>query len=73
MSTNLQYLVQFIQYRVSEIVITIPEVQSVINNSGKNKITSNGNDENPSVPIRRILHTRQTCSKCTCNRGKNKP
>jgi hypothetical protein len=55
-----------------EIVITIPEVQSAIINSG-NKITSSVSDENPSVPIRRILHTRQTCSKCTCNRGKNKP
>jgi hypothetical protein len=50
-------------------VITIPEVQSAIINSG-NKITSSGSDENPSVPIRRILHTRQTCSKCTCNKGK---
>jgi hypothetical protein len=54
-----------------ETVITIPEVQSAIINSG-NKITSNGSDENPYVPIRRILHTRQTCSKCTYNRGKNK-
>jgi hypothetical protein len=34
MSTNLQYLVHFIQYRVSEIVITIPKVQSAIINSG---------------------------------------
>jgi hypothetical protein len=41
MSTNLQYLVHFIQHRVSEIVITIPEVQSAIINSG-NKITSSG-------------------------------
>jgi hypothetical protein len=72
MSTNLQYLVHFIQYRVSEIVITIPEVQSAIINSG-NKITSSGSNENPSVPTRRILHTRQTCLKSTCNRGKNKP
>jgi hypothetical protein len=72
MSANLQYLVHFIQHRVSEIVITIPEVQSAIINSG-NKITSSGSDENLSVPIRRILHIRQTCSKCTCNRGKNKP
>jgi hypothetical protein len=52
-------------------VITIPEVQRAIINSG-DKITSSESDENPSVPIRRILHTRQTCSKCTCNRGKNK-
>jgi hypothetical protein len=55
-----------------ETVITIPEVQSAIINSG-NKITSSVSNENPFVPIRRILHTRQTCSKCTCNRGKNKP
>jgi hypothetical protein len=31
MSTNLYYLVHFIQHIVSEIVITIPEVQSAIN------------------------------------------
>jgi hypothetical protein len=35
MSTNLYYLVHFIQHRVSEKVITIPEVQSAITNSGK--------------------------------------
>jgi hypothetical protein len=27
-------------------------------------------DENPSVPTRRILHTRPNCSRCTCNKGK---
>jgi hypothetical protein len=30
-------------------------------------------DENPSVPTRKILHTRPTCSRCTCNKGKINP
>jgi hypothetical protein len=30
-------------------------------------------DENPSVPTRRILHTRPTYSRCTCNKGRINP
>jgi hypothetical protein len=73
MSTNLQYLIHFIQHRVSEIVITIPEVQSAINKQRKINQRLAEQNENPSVPTRRILHTRPTCSRSTYNKGKINP
>jgi hypothetical protein len=73
MSTNLQYLVHFIQHRVSESIYYNTRVQSAIKVTvEKNKHLAERN-ENPFVPTRRILHTRPICSRCTCNKGKINP
>jgi hypothetical protein len=69
---SLQYLVHFIQHRVSEIICYNARVQSVINKQRKNKHLA-VRYKDPSVPTRRILHTKTSFSRCTCNKGKINP
>jgi hypothetical protein len=70
MSTSLQYLVHFIQYRVSDILYYNTKVQSaIIKQRNKNKHLA-VRYKDPFVPTRRILHTRTSFSWCTCNKGK---
>jgi hypothetical protein len=70
MITSLQYLVHFIQHIVSEIIYYNTRVHSaIIKQRDKNKHLA-VRYKDPSMPTRRIFHTRTSFSRCIYNKGK---
>ena len=70
MSTSLHHLIHFLQHRVLEIIYYNTRVQSAIMKQRNLIIIERKRYMDPSVPTRRILHTKANSSSYTCNRVK---